>query len=72
MATSAHMAASYLPLTCRRCGGLMVAEVCEDVLDITGKAGLSAWRCVQCGEFIDPVVLHNRRLQAGDVRVAAS
>lgn len=41
----------------------MVGEACEDVLDLTGPEGLSAWRCVQCGEFIDPVVLQNRRRQ---------
>jgi primosomal protein N' len=73
MATSVPMArASFAPLACRRCGGLMVAEACEDVLDITNQAGLSAWRCVQCGEFIDPVVLHNRRIQESGVRAAAS
>jgi hypothetical protein len=62
---------NFAPLICLRCGGLMVAEACEDVLDITGKAGLSAWRCVQCGEFIDPVVLHNRRLQQSGTQAAA-
>lgn len=73
MATSVPRArAGVVPLACHRCGGLMVAETCEDVLDVTGKAGLTAWRCVQCGEFIDPVVLHNRRLQESGVRAAAS
>jgi hypothetical protein len=39
---------------CHRCGGLMVQEkvialnVCE-------------WRCVSCGERIDPVILAHRR-----------
>lgn len=36
---------------CPRCGGLMVTE---------DHDGLPAQRCVQCGEFIDPVVLQNR------------
>lgn len=39
---------------CPRCGGLMVAEWCEDLSDYTAQ------RCVQCGEVIDPVILHNR------------
>ena len=37
---------------CPRCGGLMVTEEHD---------GLPAQRCVQCGEFIDPVVLQNRQ-----------
>ena len=37
---------------CARCGGLMVTEQHVD---------LSAQRCVQCGEVIDPVILQNRR-----------
>lgn len=37
---------------CSRCGGLMVTEQYVD---------LPAQRCVQCGEFIDPVILQNRQ-----------
>lgn len=39
---------------CSRCNGFMVAEWCEDLSDYTAQ------RCVQCGEVIDPVILHNR------------
>jgi len=42
---------------CPRCGGLMVAEWCEDLSDYTAQ------RCVQCGEVIDPVILRNRGAQ---------
>ena len=45
---------------CARCGGLMVAEWCQDLSDYSGQ------RCVQCGELIDPVILQNRRLQCGN------
>ncbi len=37
---------------CVRCSGLMVVEPCID---------FPVWRCVQCGEVIDPVILRNRR-----------
>lgn len=40
---------------CPRCGGLMVAEWCQDL------SGYTAQRCVQYGEVIDPVILQNRR-----------
>jgi hypothetical protein len=39
---------------CPRCSGLMVAEWCEDLSDYRAQ------RCVQCGEVVDPVILHNR------------
>jgi quercetin dioxygenase-like cupin family protein len=39
-------------INCARCGGLMVTEQQVD---------LSAQRCVQCGEVIDPVILQNRQ-----------
>lgn len=39
---------------CPRCSGFMVAEWCEDL------SAYTAQRCVQCGEVIDPVILHNR------------
>jgi hypothetical protein len=39
---------------CPRCSGFMVAEWCEDL------SAYTALRCVQCGEVIDPVILHNR------------
>lgn len=42
---------------CPRCSGLMVTEWRDDLLEHVGQ------RCVQCGELIDPVILHNRRLQ---------
>ena len=47
--------------TCARCGGLMVAEFCLDMLDDTGKLSFLARRCVQCGEVVDPIILKNRQ-----------
>jgi len=42
---------------CHRCGGFMVPEpVCE--------LGSVNWRCVSCGERIDPVILAHRRKRA--------
>ena len=43
-------------MRCSRCGGLMVHEECID---------LPAHRCVQCGDFIDPIILQNRHRFAG-------
>lgn len=38
---------------CHRCGGLMVSE---EVFEL----GSCNWRCVSCGERIDPVILAHR------------
>ena len=44
---------------CPRCSGLMVDEWSQDLSDYRAQ------RCVQCGEMIDPVILHNRRALYG-------
>jgi hypothetical protein len=44
---------------CPRCRGLMVAEWSPELETM-------AWRCVQCGELIDAVILSNRRAGAHD------
>lgn len=45
---------------CVRCGGLMVMDYYMDLQDDTGQIGMTAWRCMSCGEVIDPVILRNR------------
>jgi len=47
------------PVTCLRCGGLLVAEPCTDLWD-DGK-NLAVRRCVQCGGLVDQVILQNRQ-----------
>ncbi|MDO9116764.1 MAG: hypothetical protein Q7U39_02305 [Nitrospira sp.] len=39
---------------CHRCGGLMVPEPVHELASYD-------WRCVSCGERIDPVILAHRR-----------
>ena len=51
---------------CRRCGGLMVSEQGFDLFSDSGHLDLPTQRCVQCGELVDPVILHNRRLRPLD------
>ena len=48
---------------CLRCGGLMVPEQCFDFLSDNGRLDFPAKRSVQCGDLVDPVILHNRRLR---------
>lgn len=50
-------------VTCRRCQGIMHPIDPLDPLDLIQGASLDdirAWRCVTCGELIDPVIMQNR------------
>lgn len=49
--------------TCPRCNGFMVPG-CTDVLlpEILDESELLSWRCVNCGNWIDPTVMTNRRV----------
>ena len=48
-------------MTCIRCDGLMVMDRFDDVRDDTGHYNFHAWRCLVCGEVIDPVIISNRQ-----------
>lgn len=49
--------------TCPRCDGLMVSQFCIDLFNGTGELEIETLRCVQCGDIVDPVILHNRLRQ---------
>lgn len=62
--------------TCHRCQGFMYPMDLLDPFDSLrggGKNRISAWRCLSCGDLIDPVIMQNRlhpRRQRGVRRVA--
>ncbi len=45
---------------CQRCNGMMVPDCFVDLRDDTGHHKFEGWRCVNCGEVIDSVVLTHR------------
>lgn len=51
-------------ITCHRCQGLMYPVDPLDSLDVL-RGGeddrIRAWRCLSCGDLIDPVIMQNRR-----------
>ena len=47
-------------MICRRCRGLMTHEELRDWGGGKGNDWSSAFRCISCGDIIDPVILHNR------------
>lgn len=51
---------------CPRCNGAMVYERFQDMLDL-----FFAWRCLNCGEIVDPVVVRNRETEKKQKKRAA-
>ncbi len=49
-------------MECSRCHGLMVRDRIFDLLDTEIQGAV--WRCVCCGDILDPVILTNRRGQS--------
>ena len=49
-------------MMCLRCQGLLVREWLRDLRDAkTGAYSLPGWRCVNCGDVIDRVIVRRRR-----------
>ena len=50
---------------CSRCAGLLVSDWCYD-LENTDEYMAVVFRCVQCGNRVDPVILRNQRRLPAD------
>jgi hypothetical protein len=55
-------------MKCPRCAGWMSHESFEDLRDDTGVLSFTGWRCLFCGEIIDPLILENRRSHRGPIQ----
>lgn len=47
-------------MTCERCQGLMVVDHFIDMQDGGGSLWLRAWRCMNCGDIVDPAIIRHR------------
>lgn len=47
-------------MTCPRCHSVMVEERFQDFKDDTGVIHFFGYRCLSCGEILDPVIEENR------------
>lgn len=50
-------------MKCERCDGLMVIDHYIDMQDDSGQLWLRAWRCIMCGEVLDPRISRHRLIQ---------
>ena len=48
-------------MNCPRCNSVMVEERFQDLYDDTGKIHFFGYRCLSCGEILDPIILTHRK-----------
>ncbi len=48
-------------MRCLRCRGLMVQDQFYDMFDDSGFLSFYGWRCICCGNVLDPLILRNKR-----------
>ena len=51
-------------MSCERCGGLMVIEICCDLMGEQSRKEIDTTRCVNCGNFEDMIIRTNRASRA--------
>ena len=49
-------------MQCPRCQGTMIVDHFVDMAT-SGEIWMPGWRCLMCGEVIDPLIEHHRQLQ---------
>ncbi len=54
------LGASQIVPACTRCAGLLLMEGLLDPFDDTGHMRRWAWRCVQCRDIVDSLILRHR------------
>ena len=47
-------------MNCPRCQGFMVEDFFIDLQESMGPHWVTGWRCMNCGNVIDPVIAVNR------------
>jgi hypothetical protein len=57
-------------MQCARCHGCMVADHLIDMLESSIPMWMKGWRCVSCGNIVDPLIQRHRMIQqAGALRL---
>ena len=49
---------------CTRCEGLMVPDDLIDIQESSLPMWMRGWRCVSCGNIVDPLIQRHRIIQA--------
>lgn len=51
-------------MTCSRCGGVMAPEEFSNMTEGAVPWFYAGWRCLYCGDIVDPLILCHRRQAA--------
>ena len=54
-------------MKCTRCQGLMVSDHLLDIRETMGSMWCKSWRCVACGNIVDPLIEKHRAERAAMV-----
>ena len=50
-------------MQCTRCDGLMVSDNLIDIKESSIAMWMKGWRCVSCGNIVDPLIQQHRMIQ---------
>lgn len=50
-------------MRCTKCDGLMVVDHLIDIRESSIPMWMRGWRCVACGNIVDPLILRHRMIQ---------
>ncbi|MFI5222905.1 MAG: hypothetical protein ACHQX3_01460 [Nitrospirales bacterium] len=50
-------------MECTRCDGLMVVDSLIDMQESSIPMWMKGWRCVSCGNIVDPLIQQHRMIQ---------
>jgi hypothetical protein len=51
---------------CAKCDGLMVADNLIDIMESSIPMWMKGWRCVSCGNIVDPLIQKHRMSQQAE------
>ncbi len=54
-------------MDCTRCEGLMVVDDLIDMQESSIPMWMRGWRCVSCGNIVDPLIQRHRMVQRSGV-----
>ncbi|ALA60427.1 hypothetical protein [Nitrospira moscoviensis] len=57
-------------MKCARCGGLQLWSHFANLGSAVGAWAYDGWRCMNCGDVVDALILENRSLQQETISVA--
>lgn len=50
-------------MDCERCGGLLLIDQVIETAESAEPKWRCVWRCLDCGDAVDPITLANRRIE---------